>query len=534
MAVSETTLLNAAIQAGLIDNELVARLRPLARAQRLSLLDAVSRERRLPQAAFYLALAEVRGLPFLRAPELDEDACSRLTPGLLARHLLLPVKEDYLAVSDPDDRMGIETVRRLIGRNPPLALAEPAALEALARDRFGMDSLHNRGGEEHNPVVLFDRLMKEAFLRRASDIHLEAEKSSYRMRLRVDGHLQGWGGPLNRPLGESLVSRIKVLAGMDIAESRAAQDGAFTYRIADWDNEEAELRIASIPTRFGERLTLRVLKSDPGRLTLDSLGMPAAMLTRLREQLKRPHGIVLVTGPTGSGKSTTLYAALRELDASAANILTVEDPIEQALAGISQVQVTAKVGFADALRSFLRHDPDVILVGEIRDADTADTAIKAATTGHMVLSTLHTNHALGAITRLDDIGCEPFLLAATLGGVIAQRLVRRLCPRCKTPYPPDADERACLGLTDDVEVTLYRAHGCPACLGSGYSGRIGIFEALWIGEALADAIAEGRSERELTGLANDWYRLAIDAVAKVLAGVTSLSEVQSLIRWGGR
>jgi type IV pilus assembly protein PilB len=274
---------------------------------------------------------------------------------------------------------------------------------------------------------------------------------------------------------------------------------------------------------------MRVMKSDPGRQTLDALGMPPFMVTRLREALDHPHGIVLVTGPTGSGKSTTLYAVLRELDANALNILTAEDPVEQVVPGISQVQVSGKVGFAGALRSFLRHDPDVILVGEIRDFDTADVALKAATTGHMVLSTLHTNTSVGAITRLADIGCERFLVGATLHGIIAQRLVRMLCPHCRQARPATAEEGKLLGVDEMDDCTLYEPKGCPRCLGSGYRGRLGLFEALWLDGDLAERISNGAGERELAQNAADYWLLADDARDKAKRGVTSLAEVRPFL-----
>lgn len=535
MAINESTLINAGLQTGLFDTELVARLRPLARAQRLSLPEAIALQLRLPQSALWHALAETRGMPFVRLAELQiaADLLEKLPAGLMQTQRLLPMRnaagELLLVVGDPDERSGPATVSRLLGQMPALALADPDELaEAIRRETGRAPGGATRSAGEE-PTALFDRLLKDAWLRRSSDIHIEAHKEAYRIRLRVDGVMQAWGGDLPRSLGEGLVSRIKVLANMDISESRAAQDGGLSYRIPGWDGDPLDMRVASIPTRFGERLTLRILKSDSGPLSLDALGMPAEMLAQFRRVIARPHGIVLVTGPTGSGKSTTLYAALRELDCSRLNILTVEDPIEQTVPGISQVQVSGKVGFADALRSFLRHDPDIVLVGEIRDPDTADTALKASTTGHLVLSTLHTNSALGAVTRLADIGCERYLLADTLAGAIAQRLVRRLCERCKQPYAADAETCRRLGL--DAATTLYRPQGCPVCLGSGYKGRIGLFEALWIDAGLAGAIAGNANEGQLRSHAHHWYRLADDARAKVLAGVTSLAEIDSLIGW---
>lgn len=526
-SLNEAALINAGLQAELFDRELVNRLRAHARANRLSLLDALSRELGLPHTAFYLALAQVHGLPYARLDQwtLDLGQAARLPATLLKRHPMVPLRnrdgELQLAISDPSDQLGIETARRIIGAGTPLAVADPEALAPLLARFAPADA---RDGTAEEPVALFDRLLRDALLRRASDIHAESVKDGVRIRLRVDGRMIAWGSLLPKALGDGLISRIKVLAGMDIAEARAPQDGSLVYPLGD--GEPMEMRVASVPIKFGERLTLRVMKSDPGRQTVDALGMPPFMVDRLREALSNPHGIVLVTGPTGSGKSTTLYAVLRELDADTLNILTAEDPVEQVIPGISQVQVGGKVGFADALRSFLRHDPDVILVGEIRDFDTADVALKAATTGHMVLSTLHTNTAVGAITRLSDIGCERFLVGATVHGIIAQRLVRMLCPHCRSRRPASAEERALLQVAPDEACEIGVANGCPRCLGSGYRGRIGLFEALWLDGELAELVANDASERELAQAAGNYWRLGDDARDKVLQAVTTLAEVR--------
>lgn len=540
MAVNEAVLINAGLQAGLVDAETISRLRPVARAQRMSLLDAVTRELRLPPAAFWQSLARLRGLPWLdlEACPLDEESYKRLPATLLQKHGMLPVKDaqggEWLVLGDPDDRVGLAAVARLLNREPRAALADPDALAAAIRRETGRGPLSAARPADEGAIGLFDRLMKEAWLRRATDIHVEAGEGGHGIRLRVDGEMQEWGLPLPRAQGESLISRIKVLGHMDISESRAAQDGGMAYRIEGWDGEAIDIRAASLPTRHGERVTLRLLGSGTavGAIALDALGMPVGMLTRFREVLAQPHGIVLVTGPTGSGKSTTLYAALRELDRRRLNILTVEDPVEQQLDGISQVGVSNKVGFADALRAFLRHDPDIILVGEVRDADTADTALKAAATGHLVLSTLHTNSAAGAVTRLADIGCERYMLADTLAGVLAQRLVRRLCVHCRREVEADDTARRLLGLAQDARATHYEATGCPHCLGSGYRGRVGLYEALWPDAELAEAIAAGAPERRLAELARAAGRLfglTEDARAKVRAGLTTVHEVRHLL-----
>lgn len=529
---NETALINAGLQAGLYEREQVNALRATARVKRQSLLDAISQELGLPRTAFYLALAESHVLPYARLDQwrIDHGLLSRLPASLLKRHLMAPLRDAqdalFLAVNDPADHASIETARRIVGADTPLVIAEPEALAPLLARYLPSEV---REGNSEDAVGLFDRLLREALLRRASDLHVESVKEGVRIRLRVDGRLQTTGGILPREQGEGLISRIKVLSGMDIAESRAPQDGGVNYTLPD-QPDPVELRVASVPSKFGERVTLRLMKSDPQRQSLDALGLRPSMVERLKEALTYPHGIILVTGPTGSGKSTTLYSVLRALDADALNILTAEDPVEQVVPGITQVQAGGKIGFAQALRSFLRHDPDVIMVGEIRDFDTADVALKAATTGHLVLSTLHTNTSAGAITRLADIGCERFLLGATLHGVIAQRLVRMLCPHCRSPRAPNSEERALLKLDDEAEAILHEARGCPHCLGSGYRGRIGLFEALWLDAPLAELIANGANEREITLAASDYWRLGQDAREKVLAGQTSLAEARPYLQ----
>lgn len=533
MMLNEAALINAGLQAGLFDRELVNRMRGQARVTRLPLLDVLSRELRLPRTAFYLALAEAYGLPYAQLDTwvLDAGCAARLPGTLLKRHPMLPLRTPegvlYLVLSDPADQAAVETARRILGAETPLAVAEPEALAPLLNPFIPADA---RDTAAEDPVALFERLIRESLLRRASDIHIESIKEGVRIRLRVDGRMQAWAALLPRSLGDGMISRVKVLSGMDIAESRAPQDGGLNYPIGD-GAEPVEMRVASIPAKFGERLTLRVMKSDPDRQTLNELGMPDFMVDRVQKALAHPHGLVLVTGPTGCGKSTTLYAVLRELNANSLNILTAEDPVEQVIPGITQVQVSGKVGFAGALRSFLRHDPDVILVGEIRDFDTADIALKAASTGHMVLSTLHTNTAVGTITRLTDIGCERFLVGATLHGIIAQRLVRMLCSHCRTKRAATLEEQQQLGIVDsedseDEAFSLHEPKGCPRCLGTGYRGRVGLFEALWLDIALAEHIANGAGERELTLAAGNYWRLGEDARDKVKRGITSLAEVR--------
>lgn len=537
MAVVETTLIEAGVAAGLIDPETLPNLRLQARRERIRLLEAVTRAGRFPEAALYQALARQRGMPYLLPKDLVPVAelLDKLPANVLQRRPMLPVRRDsgyLLALGDPDDQLSLEIAARATGETLRPALTAPEALRtALRRHRGGSSPLFS-GAEPGglDATGLFDAIMKDAYLRRATDLHFEPEQYAVRVRERVDGHLLEYPRPLTLQEGEAVVTRIKVLANLDIAEQRMPQDGAMSYRMSQWDTPPIDVRVATAPTRWGERVTMRLLGQGTTGVGLEGLGMPGHILTPFREAINRPHGIILVTGPTGSGKSTTLYAALRELDADDMNILTVEDPVEQVVAGISQVQVSGKVDFAMALRSFLRHDPDVILVGEVRDLETAETAMKAAMTGHLVLATLHTNDAVGAVTRLADIGVPHYLIGATLVGVMAQRLVRRLCHQCREPYAPDADERRRLGgeLPDDL--TLYHPVGCPACLGTGFAGRVGLYEALWVDRALGEQIATGAREDEIRRTAGErYYTLWRDGRSKVLEGEVTLAEVERLV-----
>ena len=384
--------------------------------------------------------------------------------------------------------------------------------------------------EDDAPIIrLINAILAEAVKAKASDIHLETFERHLSVRLRVDGLLREILQP-RRELAGLLVSRIKVMARLDIAEKRIPQDGRIALRIA---GHEVDVRVSTLPSTHGERVVMRLLDKQAGRLDLSRLGMDPATRSRLEGALARPHGILLVTGPTGSGKTTTLYAGLASLNSQTRNILTIEDPVEYHLPGIGQTQVNTKVDmtFARGLRAILRQDPDVVMVGEIRDHETAEIAVQASLTGHLVLSTLHTNSAVGAVTRLVDMGVEPFLLCSSLVGVLAQRLVRVLCPHCKQPAP--ADDAACehLGLDPQERPSLWHPVGCDACQHSGYRGRQGLYELVLLDEALRQLIHQGAGEAELTRHARrHGPSLFMDGRDKVLAGVTSLEELLRVTR----
>ncbi len=379
--------------------------------------------------------------------------------------------------------------------------------------------------EDDAPIIrLINALLTEAVKENASDIHIEPYENRLVVRFRVDGVLREVLEP-DRVLAPILVSRIKVMAKLDIAEKRLPQDGRISLKIA---GRAVDVRVSTLPSAHGERVVLRLLDKQAGRLDLKQLGMAPRDLETIDRIIHRPHGIILVTGPTGSGKTTSLYAMLTALNDKQANIMTVEDPIEYHIDGISQTQVQGKIdmSFARGLRAILRQDPDIVMVGEIRDLETAEIAVQASLTGHLVLSTLHTNTAIGAVMRLRDMGVEPFLLASSLIGILAQRLVRLLCPHCKAAYQASPSECEALGVPAEAPPTLYHSVGCKACNYSGYRGRTAIFEVIEIDDPMRTMIHDGRSEQEMVNYARTRSpSIYQDGVRRVLAGDTTLEEV---------
>ncbi|TQV85505.1 type II secretion system ATPase GspE [Aliikangiella coralliicola] len=384
--------------------------------------------------------------------------------------------------------------------------------------------------DDDAPIIkLINALLTEAIKVNASDIHVETFENDLKVRFRVDGVLREVLSP-SKKLAPLLVSRIKVMAKLDIAEKRVPQDGRIALKIA---NRGVDVRVSTIPSSHGERVVLRLLDKQAGRLDFSHLGMPSDLMEKMSEILHKPHGIILVTGPTGSGKTTTLYAGLTLLNHASRNILTVEDPIEYLLDGIGQTQVNSKVDmtFARGLRAILRQDPDVVMVGEIRDLETAQIAVQASLTGHLVLSTLHTNTASGAVTRLQDMGIEPFLLSSSLLGVLAQRLVRTLCPTCRRKAPANAKECELMNFDVDNPPDIYHAEGCVECNNSGYRGRQGIFELLLVDEDVRDKIHNGASEIEIERYARENnFSIREDGKNRVLEGMTTIEEVLRVTR----
>ena len=487
-----------------------------------------------------------------------------LTDGLTAEyleyHALLPVRwsDDELDVAtwkeEPDVQALDDLELMFDARLRVWRLPEPDVRAAIRRlysgelledDAFGpadadgiavsrdadpaLDDLVSLANEA--PIVkIVNLLLLEALDARASDVHIESEGDGLRVRYRIDGVLQDVPSPPPQ-LKAGVVSRLKIMAELDIAERRMPQDGRIRLRMHD---RQVDVRVSTLPALHGESVVLRLLDKDRGRIGLEEIGMEDDTLANFARAIAQPHGIVLATGPTGSGKTTTLYAAIDRIRTGREKILTVEDPVEYELKGVPQVQVNEKVGltFATALRSLLRQDPDIMLVGEIRDRETAEIATHAALTGHLVLSTLHTNDAVTALTRLSDLGVAPYLVASTVEAVLAQRLVRRICDQCREPFEPDAVVLAAHGDRAVLPKTLRRGRGCGRCRGTGYFGRTGIYELLLLDEGMRARLAERPPARELAALASAAGMRALreDGLRLVSAGTTTLEEVLRVTR----
>lgn len=464
---------------------------------------------------------------------IDPSWALKVPPAIAMRRLALPlcVVDGMLvvAMADPGDTQTLSAISRATQKAVQGEKADPAELRSHLLRVYGDIRSAPSPIAANDPVALVDSLLRAATLRRASDIHFDPERDGVRVRLRVDGQLEDFMR-IPQELQAPLCSRLKVMAGLDIAERRAPQDGGFVWRMPSGvASGPFDIRVATLPVRYGERLTLRLLESGRDRRTLDALGLSAKHRAIFDKVLASPHGLVLMTGPTGSGKTTTLFAAIRELlSREPLNILTVEDPIEYEIEGVSQVEVDSsdKVNFSKALRSLLRHDPDVIMIGEIRDSESLDTAVKAALTGHLVLSTLHTNDAVGAVARLSDMGLAAHLIAATLRISAAQRLVRTLCPDCREACELTEADARLLGDSSLAGQTAYRPHGCLACAGRGFLGRTGLFEMMAPDQEIASLIASGAKESDLlAALRQKGMRMLVeDAAEKVLSGVTSFHE----------
>ncbi len=477
----------------------------------------------------------------------------RLLPFSLARDQQVLVAGDRLLAGPSASILGLREARRRAGM--PLKLerlgaeAFEAQLAALYQDGGSADQgnedvafdLEDSNGKERGPrdlledgeeapvIQLVNQLLRRAVRAGASDLHVEPNETGLRARMRVDGMLQSVLDRQDVPV-RRVVSRLKVMAGLDISETRLPQDGHIALRLG---GRAIDVRVSTLPGNYGERVVMRVLDRSAGLMPLADLGLRADQVAVLERMAERPNGIILATGPTGSGKTTTLYSLLQLANDEVRNILTAEDPIEYDLPGISQSQINAEIGmtFAAGLRAALRQDPDIILVGEIRDQETASVAAQASLTGHLVFSSLHANGSVGAVVRLRDLGLDDFLIAATLRGVIAQRLLRRLCPACRRAAPPTQEEAAHFHATGlGVPDLIHHPVGCETCHGTGYAGRIGVFEILEVSESLRAAIDKGQSETEMKriAMAPD-QTLYGQALHQVAAGRTSLAETLRVV-----
>jgi len=514
-------------------------------------------------------LADYFNLPFVDLDTylIDEKVFQLIPEEIARRHTLIPLFKigDTLtiAISNPLNLLALDEVRNKVKTDVEIAISTEKKIKKAIDQHYGvtpgmvettvkqflkgnigvatsetdyrksyeltMKDIPSGPIEDAPSARMLDLVMIQAIRDRASDIHFEPDEKSLRVRFRIDGFLYE-SFTLPKQVHPSINSRIKILAEMDIAETRLPQDGNFNIKL---ENRSFEIRVSTFPTIYGENAVLRILDQTSPLLKLEDLGFSSEMLNQFKQLIRRPNGIIFVTGPTGSGKTTTLYAILNMINSTDKNIITIEDPVEYRLPFIRQTQVNLKAGitFATGLRSILRQDPDVIMIGEVRDLETSEIAHQAALTGHLVLSTLHTNDAPEAITRLLDIGVEPYLISSSLIGVLGQRLVRKICPDCKTSYEFEPKNLNHLG--EEAKklknpITLYRGKGCKNCKQSGYLGRTGIFELLVINERIKQLISEKASTQEIRETAKKSYgmvSLREDGLKKVLEGITTLDEV---------
>jgi len=500
-------------------------------------------------------LSKQLGVPRISLEEYDIDKnVLQLVPAKISqKHMLIPLFMDgkrlTIAMADPLDVFVIDQLQYMTGLTIDIVISSQDEIKGAIHKYYGtvrdvddvVDEFQNSSAEDNNqsevaatfkdieddnPIVRFvDLIIKEAIKERASDIHVEPDDNLLRIRYRIDGVLHLVKNVPNK-VKNAILSRIKIVSGMDIAEKRLPQDGRMHLK---YENKEIDVRVSSLPTAWGEKIVMRLLDKSSVMIGIDKLGFLENQLSLYQRALREPNGIILLTGPTGSGKTSTLYAGLNYIKSPTTNITTVENPIEYKLQLVNQVQTHAEIGmtFANALRSILRQDPDVIMVGEIRDMETAEIAIESALTGHLVMSTLHTNDAPQAIVRLNEMGIQPYLLTPTLLQVIAQRLVRTVCPKCKEKYAADNELINELGLKDDQEWFFYKGKGCVFCNNSGYRGRVGIQEILVIDDDIRKMIINKESASEIKKIAmkKGMFSLRMSAIKKALMGITTAEEV---------
>ena len=555
------------ISAGVITEEELNRGLELQKGSKERLGTVLIKNNIITENQLIEALQMQLGIEFvdLTKVSIPTEMAQALPKNIAVQYQIVPLRivkdELYLAMADPLNFYAIEEARKATRRriHPLVATAAgiehsiqvlysnegaAKAIEEMKREAAANGDtsstvndyafISNQLDETTNsaPTIrLVNSMLERAITERASDIHMEPREAELVVRMRIDGVMRQI---MNVPkdVQSSVISRVKVMSGMDISEHRIPQDGRFNVRVKDKD---IDMRVNTLPTVYGEKIVMRLLDKSGGRVTKDAVGLTGSDMTKYDEMLRIRNGVLLVVGPTGSGKSTTMYAMINQLNTPDVNMVTLEDPVEYNIDGINQVQINAKVGmtFASGLRAILRQDPDIIAVGEIRDGETADIALRSAITGHIVLSTIHTNDAVGTIDRLRDMGCEPYIIASALKGVISQRLVRRICPDCKVAYKPGPEELRDFGLPEDADETWYRGTGCPSCFNRGYRGRIAVFEMLVIDRKVRDLIyaQAGRAavEKELKRPENGFVSMEQNALRLMREGITTAEEVRRVI-----
>ena len=512
------------------------------------------------------ALQMQLGIEFVDLTKINiPTELAQVVPKNIARqYQVVPVRvvrdEVFLAMQDPLNFYAIEEVRKAVQKRVVPMVATAAAVErsiqilygnegaakaieemrreaaakgetAAVESTFAANVIGEEGAASAPTIRLVNSVIERAVNDRASDIHMEPHETDLKVRMRIDGVLHEIL-TIPKELQASVISRVKIMSGMDIAERRIPQDGRFNVSMKD---RVIDLRVSTLPTVYGEKIVLRLLDKSGGIVSTEAIGLAGEDLEKYRRLIRMKNGVLLIVGPTGSGKSSTMYAMINELNTPEVNLVTLEDPVEYNVNGVNQVQINDKTGmtFANGLRAILRQDPDIIAVGEIRDGETAEIAMRAAITGHVVLSTIHTNDAAGTIERLVDIGVEPYLVGSALKGVVSQRLVRRICPTCRTAYEASPEELEDLGLSAGQKRILYKGAGCPDCYNSGYKGRAAVFEILIISREIRDLISAGANRAQVDAVlhapGSDFVTLQENAARMVLEGVTTVDEVNRVI-----
>ena len=555
------------ISAGTITQEELDRGLALQKGTKDRLGDVLIKNKIISEEEFIQALQMQLGIEFIDLTKVNipTELAQMLPKNIAKQYQVVPVRavkdELYLAMSDPLNFYAIEEVRKAVRRKVVPMVATKAAIdrsiqvlygnEGAARaieemrregmgsgeskpetsDAFAVNQIGDDSVSSAPTIRLVNSIIERAVTERASDIHLEPHETELLVRMRIDGMMRDIL-TVPRDLQSSVLARLKIMAGLDIAERRIPQDGRFNVRIKD---KSFDLRISTLPTVYGEKIVARLLDKTGAVVSLDKIGLTEDQIEGIRKLLRCRNGVILMVGPTGSGKTTTMYCMINELNKRDVNLVTLEDPVEYNVEGVNQVQINEKVGmtFASGLRAILRQDPDIIAVGEIRDGETAEIAMRSAITGHVVLSTIHTNDAVGTIERLIDIGVEPYLVASAMQGMVSQRLLRRICPNCREAYTPSEDELRELGMEGQEGVQLYRGAGCPNCFDTGYRGRTAVTETLIMTPTLRRLVAERKPraeiEQELKKPGSGYTSIRENAVKLALAGITTLEEILRVI-----